>query len=185
MIRKLTIGAAALGGICAAVALMAVGLAFAATPGPDYLDVTTWTAAAQNKSTAQLSATTKSSIPRRPDLFIRSNPVVGLAWVDSQTSKAFVVTIHPVLGRDSHQNPRAWHAHTVTLAGGATSPNDFCLVAITSTPTAGISIHGATMQTNVRRSALPVSPAAFDAAVGFTLQTDGACASGLGVRVST
>jgi hypothetical protein len=186
MLRKLTIGAAALGGVCAcAVALIAVGLASAAVPGPDYLDVMTWKAVAKSKNTAQLSVTTKSSIPRHPDLFIRSNPVVGLAWVDSQTNKVFVITIHPVLGRDSHQNPRAWHAHTATLAGGATAPNDFCLVAITSTPTVGLSIHGATVRVNARTSTLPVLPGAFDAVVGFTVQADGACVSGLGVRVST
>jgi len=169
-----------------AAAVIAVGLAVAATPGPDYLDVTSWTASAKGSPTARLTATTKATIPRQPDSFIRSNPVVGLAWVDVQTSKAFVVTIHPVIGRDSRQNPRAWHAHTVTLAGGATAPNDFCLAAINSTPTAGISIHGATMKVNARRSSLPVPPAALDVAVGFTLQTDGACsASGLGVRTST
>src|ERR671922_245752 len=83
-------------------------------------------------------------------------PVVGIASVDLQTSKAFVATIHPAIARDSNQNPRAWHAHTVTLAGGATTPNDFCLGAINATPTAGISIHGATMKVNVRRMSLPV-----------------------------
>lgn len=168
-----------------ALGVLAVGIALAATPGPDYLDVASWKAQAKNKSTALLSATTKAAIPRHPNTFIRSNPVVGLAWVDSQTNKAFVATIHPVIGRDSNQNPRAWHAHTVTLTGGATAPNDFCVGSIASTPTAGLSIQGATMKINVRGSALPVPPAAFDLAVGFTVQSDAACTSGLGVRVST
>lgn len=162
-----------------------VGFALASAPGPDYLDVTSWRAEAKNKNTAQLSATTKAAIPRRPDAFIRSNPAVGIAWVDVQTSRVFVATIHPVLGRDSHQNPRAWHAHTAALAGGATAPNDFCLASIASAPTVGLSTHGPTMRVNVRRATLPVPPAAFDAATGFTLQADGACASGLGVRAST
>jgi hypothetical protein len=165
--------------------VIAVGLAIAATPGPDYLEVTSWKAAAKGSPTARLTATTKATIPKHPNSFIRSNPVVGIAWVDVSTSKAFVVTIHPAIGRDSNQNPRAWHAHTVTLAGGATAPNDFCLGAINSNPTAGISIHGATMKVNVRRSSLPVPTTALDAAVGFTLQHDTACGSALAVRTST
>jgi hypothetical protein len=110
---------------------------------------------------------------------------VGFAWVDVATSKALVTTIHPAIGRDSHQNPRAWHAHTVTLSDGATGPNDFCLASINSTPTAGISILGKTMRVNLRKSKLPVAPQAFDLATGFTVQHDSACASGLAVRVST
>ena len=94
-----------------------------------------------------------------------------------------MVTIHPLIGRDSHQNPDAWHAHTVTVSGGATPPNDFCLVSIDSTPTAGIQIHGNTMDVNVRMSALPEAPSAFNAAAGFTLEQDPACASGLAVRL--
>ena len=179
--RKLVLASAAL----TAVSVGLVGLAIAATPGPDYLDVASWKAAAKNNGTALLSATTKAAIPRHPDTFIGSNPVVGIAWVDAQTSKVFVVTIHPVLGRDSHQNPRGWHAHTAQLAGGAVAPNDLCLVGITSSPTAGISIQGATVKVNARGSSLPVPASAFDAAVGFTVQADAACPSHLAVRIST
>jgi hypothetical protein len=178
--RKLGIALASVAALFAA-----VGFAVASAPGPDYLEVASWQAVAKSTSTARLAATTKAGIPRHPDAFIRSNPVVGIAWVDLQTSKAFVATIHPVIGRDSHQNPRAWHAHTAMLAGGATAPNDFCLAAITSSPTAGIVIHGATMKVNVRASVLPVAVAALDTAVGFTVQPDAACPSHLGVRVST
>jgi hypothetical protein len=167
------------------VAALVAGLAPASTSGPDYLSVVSFKAGSQNRITAKLAVTTKASIPRFPNAFIRSNPVVGFAWVDLTTSKAFVTTIHPVLGRDSRQNPRAWHAHTVTLSGGATAPNDFCLAAINSTPTAGIAILGKTMRVNVRMSKLPLAPAAFDLATGFTVQHDSACASGLAVRVST
>lgn len=161
------------------------GLALASTPGPDYLSVVSFDATGKNHKQARLAVTTKAAIPRHPDAFIRSNPVVGFAWVDVATSKAFVVTIHPVIGRDSHQNPRGWHAHTVTLSGGATAPNDFCLASINSSPTAGITIHGKTMKVNVRASKLPVAVSAFDLATGFTLQHDTACSSGLGVRAST
>jgi hypothetical protein len=166
-------------------AAIVLGLARASTAGPDYLSVVSFKAASQNRATAKLAVTTKAPIPRFPNAFIRSNPIVGFAWVDAGTSKAFVTTIHPVIGRDSHQNPRAWHAHTVTLSGGATAPNDFCLASINSTPTAGISILGKTMRVNVRKSKLPVAPQAFDLATGFTVQHDSACASGLAVRVST
>jgi hypothetical protein len=178
--------------ISAAVAVTALGaaailagLALASAPGPDYLSVVSSSATAKNHHQARLAVTTKAAIPRHPDAFIRSNPVVGFAWVDVATSKAFVVTIHPVIGRDSHQNPRGWHAHTVTLSGGATAPNDFCLASIDSSPTAGISIHGKTMKVNVRASKLPVAASAFDLATGFTLQHDTACTSGLGVQAST
>ena len=178
--RRLTAAA-----FVAAAAATIVGLALASLPGPDYLEVGSWKATAKNGQTATLSAVTRAAVPRRPDTFIGSNPVVGFAWADLQTSKAFVLTIHPVIGRDSHQNPSGWHAHTVTLAGGATAPNDFCLAGINSSPTAGIAIQGATIKANVRLSVLPVAPSAFDTAVGFTVQTDNACASKLGVRVST
>jgi hypothetical protein len=157
----------------------------ASVSGPAYLAVTSMTALSQNAETAKLSVTTRAAIPRQPNAFINSNPVVGLAWADLNTGKVFVTTIHPVIGRDSNQNPAGWHAHTATLIGGATSPHDFCVKSIDSTPTAGISIHGNTMDINVRKSALPVAPAAFDAAVGFTLQPDAACASRLAVQIST
>ena len=167
------------------VGMVAVGVALASAPGPDYLEVTSWKATAKNGKTAKLSATTNAAVPRHPDAFVRSNPVVGVGWVDLATSKAFVLTIHPVIGRDSHQRPDGWHAHTVGLAGGATAPNDFCLAGIESSPTAGIGIKGSTIRANVRSSVLPVPVAAIDTAVGFTVQADAACASGRGVRVST
>jgi hypothetical protein len=166
-------------------AAILVGLAPASTAGPDYLSVVSSSAKAKQKNQARLSVTTKASIPRHPDAFIKSNPVVGFGWVDVATGKGFVVTIHPVIGRDSHQNPRGWHAHRVTLSGGATAPNDFCLASIDASPTAGISIHGKTMRVNVRTSKLPVAPSAFDVTTGFTVQHDTACTSGLAVRVST
>src|SRR6185369_4249211 len=96
------------------------------------------------------------------------NAIVGLAWADLATGTALVATIHPVIGRDSNQRPDQWHLHTVQLGGGATAPNDFCLVAVTSTPTAGISIQGSTFTARIAASALPVSIGELDAAVGFT-----------------
>lgn len=161
--------------------LLAGGAVMAAASGPEYLDVESFTAISQNDNAARLSVTTGRDIPKQPDEFIESKLVVGLAWADLDTGKVFVTTIHPVIGRDSHQNPDAWHAHTATVTGGATPPNDFCLVSIDSTPTAGIQIEGSTMKVNVQDWKLPVPPEAFDAAAGFTLEENEACASGLAV----
>lgn len=172
--------AAVVGGL--AVASVGAVAVLAAAPGPGYLQVDSWSAGSQNDNAARLSVTTGGDIPRRADAFIGSNPVVGLAWADLDTGRVFVATIHPVLGRDSHQNPDGWHAHTATLGGGATAPNDFCVVSIDSTPTAGIQVQDNTMAINVRAAELPVAASAFDAAVGFTIQPDAACASGLAVR---
>jgi hypothetical protein len=164
---------------------VATGIAVASTPGPAHLSVSSWKAVSKSQGTAVLSVTTKAPIPVHPNAFIRSNPVVGFAWVDTQSNTAFVATIHPAIGRDSNQNPRAWHGHTVALTTGATAPDDFCLGSIASTPTVGLSIHGPTMKINVRRSRLPVPVSALDFATGFTVQVDHACTSGLGVRVSS
>lgn len=158
--------------------------ATASAPGPPYLAVSSWHATAHHRNLAKLSVTTGAPIPRHPDAFIRANLVTGFAWADDDTSKAFVVTIHPG-SRDSRQNPRGWHAHTVTYGPGAAAPNDFCLISIDSNPTAGIHLHGATMRVNVRARKLPFAVSAIDAAVGFTIQPDAACASGLGILIST
>ena len=97
-----------------------------------------------------------------------------------------MATIHPLLGRDSHQRPDTWHVHTVRLTGGATAPNDFCLVQVASTPAAGVRIVGSSVIVRLRGSAMPVGAAALDASVGFTVHAgDAGCASGLGVRVRT
>ena len=172
----------------AAVAIMAGAFlahaVLAAGSGPPYLHVSSFSASAQNGNLAKLSVTTEGTIPRQPDSFILSHLVVGYAWADLEAGKVFVVVIHPSF-RDSRQKPDSWHAHTATLAGGATSPNDFCVASIDSAPTAGIQIHGDAMDVNVRSDALPVDASRFDAAVGFTLEQDPACATGLAVRVVT
>jgi hypothetical protein len=174
--------------LTALAALASVAAVVASLPGPSYLAVSAFTSEAVNDHRVKLSATVNGSIPRQPDAFISdsANLVVGLAWADLQSGQALVTTIHPVIGRDSNQNPDAWHAHTVRLAGGATPPNDFCLTAITSTPTAGIQIHGDEMRVNVAAGDLPFAAGAVDAAVGFTVHSDSACvATGLGVRIRT
>jgi len=181
LLRKRLPLAIALGALAATVFGAAATLGSGS--GPGYVGVTAFSATAQNGNLAKLSATVNGTIPRDPDSFIGAHAVVGLAWADLDTGKVFVTTIHPVLGRDSHQNPDAWHAHTASLGGGATSPNDFCILSIDSTPTAGIVIRGNTMQVNVALADLPFAPSALDGAVGFTIEPDAGCGSGLAVRV--
>ena len=172
-------------------------LAFAAVvagsqAGPAYLAVSDWSAGAVGSNTVRLSATTNGAIPKRADQFINDNVIVGIAWADLGTGTALVATIHPTLGRDSNQRPDSWHLHTVQLAGGATGQNDFCLVSVNSTPTAGIAIDGSSMTIYLSASKLPdggdgpISVGDLDAAVGFTVHGgDAGCATGLGVRVRT
>ena len=177
----------------AAVVALAASLALSsvvagAQAGPAYLAVSDWSADAVGTGPVRLSATTNGAIPKQADDFITGNVIVGIAWADLGTGTALVATIHPSLGRDSHQRKDGWHLHTVQLAGGATAPNDFCLVAVLSTPTAGIRIQGDTMTIDLAASKLPlggdVSIDDLDAAVGFTVHGgDAGCATGLGVRV--
>jgi hypothetical protein len=177
---------AAIGAVAANLALAAVVAGSQA--GPTYLAVSDWSATSLSDTTVALSATTNGAIPKRADEFIADNLIVGIGWADLGTATAVVATIHPTLGRDSNQRPDSWHLHTVQLGLGATAPNDFCLVAVTSTPTAGISIQGSTLTARLSAADLPagVSIDDLDAAVGFTVhdQDDG-CATGLGVRIRT
>jgi hypothetical protein len=161
-----------------------------AQAGPSYLAVADWSAEAVSQNTVRLSATTNGEIPRRVDDFIAGNVIVGIAWADLGTGTALVATIHPALGRDSKQLKDGWHLHTVRLAGGATAPNDFCLVEVMTTPTAGIRIQGDTLKIDLAAAKLPlggdVSIDDLDAAVGFTVHPgDAGCGTGLGVRVRT
>lgn len=184
-LRRRGIGAVAMA-LAANVALSAV--VAAAQAGPSYLAVGGWGAGEAGPNLVRLSATTNGAIPKRADQFVNDNIIVGIAWADLGTGTAVVATIHPTLGRDSNQRPDSWHIHTVTLAGGATAPNDFCLVSVDSTPTAGIAIQGDSMSVNLAGSKLPngVSVGDLDAAVGFTVHDkDDGCATKLGVRIRT
>ena len=178
MTRRLVIGA-----VATVALVLGAGGVIASGSGPDYTHVDHWSASLRNGNQATLSVTVDGAIPRQPDAFIGGNPVVGLAWADLDTGKVVVATIHPVLGRDSHQNPDSWHAHTASLGAGATAPNDLCILSIDTTPTAGISIQGDTLTVRIRANRMPVAPSAIDAAVGFTIQPDGGCGSGLAVRL--
>jgi hypothetical protein len=161
-----------------------------AQAGPAYLAVDGWSAEAVSSQTVRVSASTNAAIPRQADEFIAGNAIVGLAWADLDTGTALVATIHPAIGRDSKQLKDGWHVHTVQLAGGATAPNDFCLVAVLTTPTAGIRIQDDTMTIDLAAAKLPldgdVAIDDLDAAAGFTVHGgDTGCDTGLGVRVRT
>ena len=190
MPRPFKAGAAS---IAVAVLLMgAVGMTMAFQSGPAYLAVQSFTADAQGPNAVKLSASTNADIPKLTDAFIAAQLIVGIAWADLDSGTAVVATIHPMLGRDSHQRPDAWHVHTVQLTGGATAPNDFCLVSVSSTPNAGIQIAGSSISLNLSSWEMPIvggsplSPDNIDASVGFTVLTgDTGCVTGLGVRVWT
>ena len=190
MRRPIKAGAASAAVI--ALLLGAVGMTVAFQPGPAYLSVQSYSATAQGQNLVKLSASTNADIPKLTDAFIAAQLIVGVAWADLDSGTAVVATIHPMLGRDSHQRPDAWHVHTVQLTGGATSPNDFCLVSVSSTPNAGIQIRGSSLSLNLSAwempivGVAPISPDDIDAAVGFTVHTgDTGCVTGLGVRVRT
>ncbi|HSJ13336.1 MAG TPA: hypothetical protein VK939_02910 [Longimicrobiales bacterium] len=121
-------------------------------------------------------------IPRIPDSFIRSIAVFGYAWADLDTGAAIVSVIHPVIGRDSHQNPDGWHTHPVQLGAG-TGASDFCIVSIGGSQ-AGIRIVGDAMSLSVPARFVPVGGAALDVVASFVVKVDAGCAgSGLGVAI--
>ncbi len=176
---SVALSALALGG------LSGVQFAAAAGPGPAYLNVMSFTAEAENANRAELSVTTRGDIPWHADAFITSKLGVGFAWVDPNSSTVFAMTIHPTLGVDSTQNPQGWHAHVVTLQGGATAPNDLCIKSVDSAPRVGISMEDNTLEVRVHGSDLPWAPGRVKAAAGFIIQADTGCASGLAVELIT
>jgi hypothetical protein len=176
---SIALSALALGGFSGA------QFAAAAGPGPAYLNVSSFTAEAENANMAEFSVTTRGDIPWLADAFIRSKLGVGFAWVNPASSTVFAMTIHPTLGVDSRQNPQGWHAHVVTLQGGATAPNDLCIKSVDSAPRVGISLDDNTLEVRVHQSDLPFAPASVKAAAGFIIQADSGCGSGLAVELVT
>jgi len=161
-----------------AVSMMAYAFAF-----PSWTSVTDFNTGSVGNHTV-LQLTTGGNIPHRADSFVTSNAVVGFAWADLDTAKLVVATIHPILGRDSHQNPDAWHIHTATLIAGVNG-HPFCLASVDSTPEAGISINKNSMTVRLNSANLPYAIGDIDAAVGFTLNGEPACPAvpGLGFGV--
>lgn len=130
----------------------------------------------------KLEADTDGEIPRHADTYIGSVAVFGYAWADLGTGRAVVAVIHPAIGRDSNQNPDAWHTHPVQLAAGAGASN-FCIVSL-GTSQAGIAIVGDRIRVNIAENQAGLSADAIDVAAAFIVQPEGGCAAtGLGVKV--
>ncbi len=169
------------------ISLVIAQIAYASAPEPvDYMTVVSGSGISQNQNLAIFTVTANGAIPTTPDSFINDNIAVGYAWADVHTGKALVAVTHPSF-RDSTQNPTSWHTHTVSLTGGAKKPNDFCVASVDSSPTAGITISSNTMTVNISQDSLPggETPSSLSAVVGFTLQSDSKCASGLAVLTYT
>lgn len=146
-------------------------------PGYTIVDSAT---ADQKGNSLKLSVTTGGDIPRFPDNFVNSVLVFGFAWADLDSGKVILTTIHPSIGRDSNQNPDAWHTHP-GLLGAGTGSSAFCVLAL-GTSQGGISIQGDTLSLNINTNQAGVTLAELDGAVGFTVIADSDCTdTGLGV----
>lgn len=147
---------------------------------PSWALVDSASADEQNDNLSVLSIDAAGDIPRKTDT--SPDAVVGFAFVDVDTFRVLVATIHPTFD-DSAQNPFSWHLHSAQLGAG-TASSDACIVSFFPNPTGGIQIQDDTMTINVQSSDLPVATSAFDAAVGFVVNPDLGCPAGLGVDLN-
>ena len=148
---------------------------------PDYTTIES-AAAASAGGALKLEADAAGDIPRLADTYIGSVAVFGYAWADLGTGRAVVAVIHPAIGRDSNQNPDAWHTHPVQLAAGAGASN-FCIVSL-GTSQAGIAIVGDEIRVNIAHHLAGLSAGELDVAAAFIVQPEAGCAAtGLGVKV--
>jgi hypothetical protein len=128
-----------------------------------------------------LTVDASGDIPRFPDAYIESVAVFGYAWVDANTGRGIVAVIHPLIGRDSRQNPDGWHTHPVQLAAGAAF--NFCVVSIGGSQ-AGLSIQGDELSVRVNEQGFNLSAGDLDVAAAFIVRQDAGCTgTGLGVEV--
>ena len=138
--------------------------------------------AAATGGALKLEADAAGGIPRFGDSYIGSVAVFGYAWADLGSGKAIVAVIHPTIGRDSNQNPDAWHTHPVQLAGGVGASN-FCIVSL-GTSQAGIAIEGDEIRVNIAQHQAGLSAGDLDVAAAFIVQPEAGCAAtGLGVKI--
>jgi hypothetical protein len=171
--------------------------AFALTVGPDYMRVVQPSVSATyiSDQVVRLSLSTEGIIPQKPDNFISSNILIGFSWADLVSGKVFAVvaatstttTTNSPISNGPYQSPSIWHAHRMILTGGQTYPHDYCVDLIDQTPLPNvqISIIGNMMSVQVFRDQIPFAPESFNAAVGFTLQHDVGCHSGLAMQISS
>lgn len=176
--------------------------AFALTVGPDYMRVVqpSVTTADVNNQIVSLSLSTEGNIPQQPDHFINSNILTGFGWVELQSGKVFAITIMPAISPGSasttfypsilnspSQSPNTWQAHRMILTGGQIYPHDYCIASMDQNPLPNvqIAVMGNTINIQVFRDQLPFAPESFSTAVGFTLQHDVGCNSGLAMQISS
>ena len=153
---------------------------------PSYTDVDGGSASGNGSGAAggvlSLSVDVAAAIPRFPDSYTQSVAVFGYAWADLTTGLGLVAVIHPVIGRDSRQNPDAWHTHPVQLTTG-TGSSSFCIVSI-GVSEGGIAINGDVMRVRITEQAAGVSADAINVVAAFSVQGDAGCTgTGLGVLV--
>ena len=152
-------------------------------PGSSYTGLAT-AAASETGGNLRLEIGANGPIPRSPDEYIQSVAVFGYAWVDGDTGNGIVSVIHPLIGRDSRQNPDGWHTHPVQLGAG-TKPagsSDFCIISI-GTSQGGINIQNDLLRVQMSAHWAGISASSLDVAASFTVQGDAGCSSGLGVAV--
>jgi len=148
---------------------------------PSYATVES-AAASDEGGALKLEADVAGSIPRHADTYVGGVAVFGYAWADLGSGRAVVAVIHPAIGRDSNQNPDAWHTHPAQLAAGAGASN-FCIVSL-GTSQAGIAIVGDGIRVNISQNQAGLAAADLDVVAAFIVQPEAGCvASGLGVKV--
>jgi hypothetical protein len=134
------------------------------------------------------SATAGGNIPHVPDAFINSVPVFGYAWVETfppvTPTDAVIVTIHPLAGRDSTQDPDLWHPHNAILDANA------CVIGLTGVTSpniqGGVAVNGDTINVKLRANQVTVNQNTVSAVAAFQVNAVGigVCpATGLQVQV--
>jgi len=144
-------------------------------------NVVTSATADEKDGSLKLSVTTGGDISRFPDALASSALVFGYAWADLDTGDVVLATIHPNIGRDSNQNPDAWHPHQGVLNQQGQA-SDFCILSL-GTAQGGIKIKGDTLSLSIETSQTSVTLAGLDGAVAFKVFADAGCTSGPGLGV--
>lgn len=151
-----------------------------ANAAPAWAVVTAASAIEQDANMSKLSVTAADDIPRKTD--VSPDAVAGFAWADLDSGKVLVATIHPDF-RDSAQNPDSWHLHAAQLAAPV-GDHDFCIDSFLPNPQGGISIQGDQMTVNLENSQMPFATSDIDGAVGFVVNPQEGCGTGLAVDVT-
>lgn len=114
--------------------------------------------------------------------------MAGFAWLDLDTNRAFAIMISGqdyIMPSPLYRGSSGWRVYTLEFSGGQSFPHDFCVSAIQPiAPTVQIGVIGNQVVAQLQRMSLFIQPAAFDAAIGFSLQIDIHCSTGLGLQIS-